>query len=299
MPNPADIRPHMEVLGSDGIHIGTVDGVEGDRLKLTRQDSNDDAHHYIPLSDVTRVDGKVHVGTTAEAMGLLAIAGVTGFTADHGAAPFPPVKNRQVEGARPRGNYYLPWIVALIGLLLLVLLFRSCVGGDRTATTTTTAAATTTAPAVAPLPVEAVKLPNGRSVDLAPNTLNYELQRYLASDQATPRTFTFDKLNFDTGSAAIRSEDEANVDALAQILAAYPKARVTVTGYTDARGTGSSNAQLGAQRAAAVAAALAGKGIDKGRVATATGGEGNPADTNATAGGRFENRRSELTVTAK
>nr|WP_093666634.1 OmpA family protein [Sphingomonas gellani] len=233
-------------------------------------------------------------------MGLLAVAGATGFTADHGAAPFPPVKNRQVEGARPRGNYYLPWIVALIGLLLLFLLFRSCASHEQATTTTTTTAATdTAAPAVAPLPVEAVKLPNGRSVDLAPNTLNYELQRYLASNQPTPRTFTFDKLNFDTGSAAIRAEDAGNVDALALILAAYPKARVTVTGYTDARGSQPLNAQLGAQRAQAVATALTGKGIDKGRIATATGGESDPTDTNATAGGRFENRRSELTVTAK
>jgi outer membrane protein OmpA-like peptidoglycan-associated protein len=44
---------------------------------------------------------------------------------------------------------------------------------------------------------------------------------------------------------------------------------------------------------------LAGKGIAADRVETASGGEGDPADTNATAGGRFENRRTELVVLSR
>ena len=34
-----DIREHMEVIGADGVHIGTVDRVEDDRIKLVRADS--------------------------------------------------------------------------------------------------------------------------------------------------------------------------------------------------------------------------------------------------------------------
>ena len=30
-----DVREHMEVIGADGVHIGTVDHVDGDRIKLT------------------------------------------------------------------------------------------------------------------------------------------------------------------------------------------------------------------------------------------------------------------------
>ncbi len=296
MAQASDIRARMKVVGSDGMHIGTVDHVDGQRIKLTRQDSNDDRHHYVPLSDVTRVDEHVHVGTTATAMGLVAAAGVTGAVADHGEAPFPPVKNRQVEGARPRGNYYLPWIVALVGLVLLLLLFRSC-AGDRDETVAPVAGAETVA--TAPLGVEEVALPDGRRVSLETAGLNYELQRYLASDEPAPRSFTFDKLNFDTGSAAIRPVDQANISALAQILSAYPAARARVVGYTDARGSSPSNAQLGAQRAASVVAALTARGVDKGRIEAASGGEANPAETNATAQGQFENRRTELVVTAK
>ena len=295
MAQGSDIRPHMEVVGSDGLHIGTVDHVEGDRIKLTAKDSNDGSHHYVPLSKVTRIDEHVHVTTTATAMGLVAAAGVTAEVADHGEAPFPPVRNRQVEGARPRGNYYLPWIVGLVGLALLVLLFRSCANKDEAAAPVATTAATATAP----LPVEEVTLPGGARVSLETAGLNYELQRYLASREPAPRTFAFDKLNFDTGSAAIRPADQANVDALAQILSAYPAARVRVVGYTDARGGVTGNAQLGQQRANSVASALTSKGVGKARVEAVSGGEGNPAGTNADAQGRFENRRTELVVMAK
>ena len=300
MADGTDIRPHMEVIGSDGLHIGTVDGIESDRIKLTAKDSNDGRHHYVPLHDVTRVDEHVHVSTTAAALGLVAAAGVTAAVADHGEAPFPPVTNRQVPGAKPRGNYYLPWIVGLVGLVLLLLLFRSCVheAGEQGTTTTTTTTSTSTTAAV-PLPVEEVTLPGGQRLSLETSGLNYELQRYLASAEATPRTFTFDKLNFDTGSAAIRSADLPNVDALAQILNAYPAARVGIVGYTDARGSGSSNAQLGAERARSVVAALTAKGVGRDRITAASGGEANPAETNATDEGQFENRRTELVVTSK
>lgn len=298
MAEGTDIRPQMEVVGSDGLHIGTVDHVDGDRIKMTRKDSNDGAHHYVPLRDVTRVDERVHLSTTAAALGLIAAAGVTGAVVDHGEAPFPPVQNRQVPGARPRGNYYLPWLVGLIGLILLLILFRSCAAADDPGTTATTTSTTTTV-ATAPLAVEEVTLPGGRKLSLERSGLNYELQRYLASAEPTPRTFTFDKLNFDTGSAAIRDADRPNVDALAQILSAYPKARVGIVGYTDTRGSAPGNAQLGAERAQSVATALTAKGVGKDRITAGSGGEANPADTNATAQGQFENRRTELVVTAK
>ena len=55
-----DIREHMEVIGADGVHIGTVDRVEGDRIKLIRADSgiaHEDHHHYIPRGLVADVEG--------------------------------------------------------------------------------------------------------------------------------------------------------------------------------------------------------------------------------------------------
>jgi hypothetical protein len=55
-----DIREHMEVIGADGVHIGTVDHVEGDRIKLVRADSglgHEDHHHYFPRGLVAEVEG--------------------------------------------------------------------------------------------------------------------------------------------------------------------------------------------------------------------------------------------------
>ncbi|WP_192253936.1 DUF2171 domain-containing protein [Mesorhizobium silamurunense] len=57
------IREHMEVIGADGVHIGTVDKVDGQRIKLTKADSgmgrhHKGHHHYIPLSLVAEIDEK-------------------------------------------------------------------------------------------------------------------------------------------------------------------------------------------------------------------------------------------------
>jgi hypothetical protein len=56
-----DIREHMEVVCSANMHVGTVDHVEGDHLKLTKNDSPDGKHHLIPMQLVDHVDDKVHL----------------------------------------------------------------------------------------------------------------------------------------------------------------------------------------------------------------------------------------------
>ncbi|HSU55574.1 MAG TPA: DUF2171 domain-containing protein [Candidatus Dormibacteraeota bacterium] len=57
----ADIREHMEVIGADGVHIGTVDKVEGNRIKLTRRDSGEGSHkghhHFVDRGLVAGVEG--------------------------------------------------------------------------------------------------------------------------------------------------------------------------------------------------------------------------------------------------
>ena len=55
-----DIREHMEVIGADGVHLGTVDRIEGDRIKLIRADSgigHQEHHHFIPRGLVAEVEG--------------------------------------------------------------------------------------------------------------------------------------------------------------------------------------------------------------------------------------------------
>ena len=57
MRDASQIKEHMEVVGSDGQHVGTVDKVEGDNIKLTKDDPQAQGQHrYIPLDSVASVD---------------------------------------------------------------------------------------------------------------------------------------------------------------------------------------------------------------------------------------------------
>jgi hypothetical protein len=65
------IREHMEVIGADGVHVGTVDKLEGNRIKLTKQDSGQGSHeghhHYISTALVAEVEGeKVRLSANAD-----------------------------------------------------------------------------------------------------------------------------------------------------------------------------------------------------------------------------------------
>lgn len=68
------IKEHMEVIGAEGAHLGTVDKVEGDRIKLTRADrgSHGDHHHYLSGGLVAAVEGnQVRLSANADNAALL------------------------------------------------------------------------------------------------------------------------------------------------------------------------------------------------------------------------------------
>jgi hypothetical protein len=68
MADAAQIQEHAEVVGSDGVHVGTVDHVDKGEIKLTKRDAAAGGlHHYIPLDFVQSVtDGKVHLDRPAD-----------------------------------------------------------------------------------------------------------------------------------------------------------------------------------------------------------------------------------------
>jgi outer membrane protein OmpA-like peptidoglycan-associated protein len=200
---------------------------------------------------------------------------------------------RRTDGAPPshihierKKTNWLAWIALLLGVLALLFALSRCGRHDDQVTTTTTTTNTSSA-VVAETPTAP------KSAAIAGTS---GLGAFLAGAQPTPQTFTFDKLNFDTAKSAIRSQDQADVDAVADTLKKYPNARIRVAGYADTSGSEPANVALGKARADSVKAALVAKGIDAGRIDTATGGEKDPVDTNATAAGRAENRRTELVV---
>ena len=62
----AGIRERMDVYASCGKKVGVVDHVEGNAIKLTKSDSPDGQHHFVPTSWVDHVDTHVHLKKSAE-----------------------------------------------------------------------------------------------------------------------------------------------------------------------------------------------------------------------------------------
>ena len=189
-----------------------------------------------------------------------------------------------------KGFNWIPWLLLGLGLLALLFALSRCNRDEPVAV------APAPAPTAAPTEVVAAT-PNAGKSDALVGTSG--LGTYLAGTEALPRTFTFEKLNFDTAKSDIRAADAAEVNDVAATLGKYPTAKVRIAGYADARGNDAANMALGKARADSVKNALVAKGVDAGRIETVSGGETDPVDTNATPGGRFENRRTELVVTAR
>ena len=71
MADLSQIQEHAEVIGADGVHVGTVDRVVGDRIKLTKDDGGEGHHkghhHYISGGLVATVeDGTVRLSANAD-----------------------------------------------------------------------------------------------------------------------------------------------------------------------------------------------------------------------------------------
>lgn len=65
----SEIREHMEVVGSDGGHVGKVDHVLGDQIELAKMDTASGLkHHLIPMSWLDHIeDDKVCLNLTRDA----------------------------------------------------------------------------------------------------------------------------------------------------------------------------------------------------------------------------------------
>lgn len=58
MVDASQIREHMEVKGSDGKHVGTVDHMENGRIKLTKSDpASGGKHHFLDMNMVDEIKG--------------------------------------------------------------------------------------------------------------------------------------------------------------------------------------------------------------------------------------------------
>jgi outer membrane protein OmpA-like peptidoglycan-associated protein/tetratricopeptide (TPR) repeat protein len=102
---------------------------------------------------------------------------------------------------------------------------------------------------------------------------------------------------FDTGKSNIRSESNAELDRLVQLLKDVPSLKIELSGHTDNTGSAQNNNKLSQARADAVVAYLTSKGIAANRLTAKGYGSDKPIDTNSTASGRQNNRRTEFEIT--
>jgi len=152
----------------------------------------------------------------------------------------------------------------------------------------------TAAPAIA-----TVTLPGGTVLSLRESSFNYNVAKFLGdfTDTAVPKTFVFDRLNFDFGTTRLTAEAEQTVGDLSAILKAYPAVDVRLEGHTDGVGSEENNKKSALGRAAAVKEVLMRSGIDASRMSTAGHGQETPVAAKDTEDGRV--RRLELIVIKK
>jgi len=68
------IREHMEVIGADGVHVGTVDKFEDKRIKLSKGDRGAPGHHHHYISEglIAEIEGdKIRLSATGASALLL------------------------------------------------------------------------------------------------------------------------------------------------------------------------------------------------------------------------------------
>jgi outer membrane protein OmpA-like peptidoglycan-associated protein len=101
---------------------------------------------------------------------------------------------------------------------------------------------------------------------------------------------------FEFDSDALASGASGALDRVVAAIKARPRARVTVEGHTDDVGNAEYNQKLSERRAEAVAAYLAQKGVERGRVTARGLGARRPAAPNDSDENRGKNRRVEIVI---
>jgi OmpA-OmpF porin, OOP family len=127
---------------------------------------------------------------------------------------------------------------------------------------------------------------------------SYELNKFLSQPDAgeLPKTFTFERLSFESDSSTLMDRSDRLVAELVDILKAHPTAEVRIEAHTDSHGNAAKNKALTLARANAIKAKLVASGIAESRVTTEGPGGSQPIASNDSAAGRRHNRRVTVVV---
>jgi outer membrane protein OmpA-like peptidoglycan-associated protein len=196
------------------------------------------------------------------------------------------------EPRRPGFGRWLPLLLIVLGVLALLSFLR---GRAPRPTNVVTHGA-----GLADNAPTNILLPGGSYVSVPSGSFTYNVLQFLSDSSAqAPRTFVFDHVDFESGSAQFTQGSAKTVNDLAKILKAYPNVHVQVVGHTDNTGGRDANQALSLARADAIKANLVSQGVSPDRITTQGFGQDRPIAPNDSEEGRARNRRIELTVTGK
>jgi outer membrane protein OmpA-like peptidoglycan-associated protein len=147
-----------------------------------------------------------------------------------------------------------------------------------------------------------VKLPNGVELNVPEFGVERKLIAFI-EDKSKPvdttTWFSFDRLDFETGSATLKPSSAEQLKNIAEIMKAFPKVALKIGGYTDNVGNAEANLKLSQNRAENTKQELVKLGADAKRLEAQGYGEKHPVADNSTEEGRAKNRRIDLRVTSK
>jgi len=136
----------------------------------------------------------------------------------------------------------------------------------------------------------------GAEISARGRELTSAFETAVKSDDDAERTLNLEHVFFETGSATLQEKSKFELDNLAGLLAKYASQKIEVGGHTDSDGDDNSNLRLSQSRAQSVVNYLLGKGVNASKISSKGYGETKPVDTNDTAEGKQNNRRTEITL---
>ncbi len=245
-------------------------------------------------------------------LGLLGLNKVTNTLKDY--------KDNNAEPESSGFKKLLPWLLILLGVILLFFIWKSCGKETPPVTKKVDTVKTETKKRIEQTYIPAPKtgdalmdslmgtrkfiaktLPDGTEIVIAENGAEAQLLKFIEDKNisAEESWISFDRILFETDKATLRPSSEYQGKNVVAILKAYPDVHLKIGGYTDNTGNPAANLKLSQARADAVMNALINKGIAPERLKAEGYGEQYPVATNDTPEGRERNRRVDVRISKK
>ena len=109
-------------------------------------------------------------------------------------------------------------------------------------------------------------------------------------------TFSFTNLQFEPAKADLKSASYVHLKNLVEVMKRKKDFKIQIAGHTDSDGDENANQLLSLKRAESVKNYLISQGIEANRIVAKGFGESQPVANNATAQGKAQNRRTEISV---